>query len=207
MNVMKLAGLSAVCLSVTLLPGCGEVARSGRSPSQAVITALQGASGAENGELSGTLRSDVITVVDQETGRTSIFDDPGSVTMRLILKDPGVPGSPSTPSALNAVTFNRYRVTYRRADGRNTPGVDVPFSFDGAFTVTVRAEGTAEGSFPIVRVQAKEEPPLRNLAGNFGLGVISVIANVTFFGYDQTGRAVSVSGLITIDFADWGDPS
>jgi hypothetical protein len=203
-NVKKLAGLSAVCLSVTLLTGCGEVARSGRSPSQAVITALEGASGAENGELSGTLRSDVITVVDQETGRTSIFDDPGSVTMRLILKDPGVPGSPSTPSALNAVTFNRYRVTYRRADGRNTPGVDVPYPLESAVTFTVPEGGEATAGFTLVRHTAKMEAPLAALTSSSV--IISTLADVTFYGRDQAGNEVSVTGTIGIFFGNFGDP-
>ena len=43
-------------------------------------------------------------------------------------------------------------------------GVDVPYGFDGAFTVTVA--GAADASFTLVRHIAKEEAPLAALAGN-----------------------------------------
>ena len=36
--------------------------------------------------------------------------------------------------------------------------------------------------------------------------VISTLADVTFYGQDQTGRAVSVTGTIGVNFADWADP-
>jgi hypothetical protein len=36
--------------------------------------------------------------------------------------------------------------------------------------------------------------------------IISTIAEVTFFGHDQSGREVSVTGQILIDFGDFGDP-
>jgi hypothetical protein len=79
----------------------------------------------------------------------------------------------------------------------------VPFPFDGAITVTVGAE-TAAG-FEIVRHTAKAEAPLSALARN-GI-IISTLAEVTFFGRDQTGREVIVTGRITIDFGNFGDPS
>jgi len=37
--------------------------------------------------------------------------------------------------------------------------------------------------------------------------VISTIAHVTFYGKDQNGNEVSVTGSISVNFADWGDPS
>ena len=171
-----------------------------KSNSFLIIDRLAALGGGATGEEETSLQSDVLT-------KGSVIEDVGVVVFRLALKDPGVPTVPNVMTTNNFITVNRYRVVYRRTDGRNTPGVDVPFPFDGAFTVTVRAEGTAEASFPIVRVQAKAEPPLANLVGNRGLGVVSVIAEVTFFGFDQTGRAVSVTGQIGIDFADWGDPA
>ena len=36
--------------------------------------------------------------------------------------------------------------------------------------------------------------------------IISTIADVTFFGKDQTGRDVTVTGSMSINFADWADP-
>ena len=47
---------------------------------------------------------------------------------------------------------------------------------------------------------------LTHLAQLGGGVVISTIADVTFFGRDQTGREVSVVGSISVNFADWADP-
>jgi hypothetical protein len=84
--------------------------------------------------------------------------------------------------------------------------VDVPYPFDGAVTMTVTGPGSGT-TFTIVRNQAKAEAPLAALAGGGGAVVISAIARVTFYGHDQTGREVSISGQISVNFADWGDPS
>ena len=82
----------------------------------------------------------------------------------------------------------------------------MPYPFDGAITLTV-GPTQVEGSFNIVRIQAKEEAPLLALVGSGGARVISTIAQVTFYGRDQAGREVSVTGQIGVNFADWGDPS
>jgi hypothetical protein len=176
--------------------------REGTASSYLIINALEGSSGAQPGEFGGDFPSDVVTV-DQDTGQETIFADPGRVTFSLGLKDPGSPGNPVTPSPNNSITVNRYRVRYIRADGRNAPGVDVPYGFDGAFTVTV--SDSISASFTLVRSQAKLEPPLQTLRNN--LLVLSMIAEVTFYGHDQTGREVSATGNIGIHFANHGDPN
>jgi hypothetical protein len=130
----------------------------------------------------------------------------GRVSLRVALKNPGTVASPLAPSTLNEITINRYRVRYTRADGRNTPGVDVPHDFDGAFTVTVGAQAGSEGTFILVRHQAKREPPLRNMWEGGGTRFLSVIADVTFYGRDQAGNEVEATGSISINFADYADP-
>jgi hypothetical protein len=127
------------------------------------------------------------------------------VTLRLVMKDPGTPGSPTTPGPNNFITINRYRVTFTRADGRNTPGVDVPYPWDGTITFTVN-NTIATFPFLLVRHQAKEEAPLQALAFNGGAGLITTLADVTFYGQDQAGREVSVSTTMTVIFGDFGDP-
>lgn len=179
---------------------CGEVVRQGTGSSYLIVLSLEGASGAEPEEFGGTLLSDVITVVDDIP---TFFNDVGRVTFRIGMKDPGGVGSPTEPSTANLITVNRYRVVFSRNDGRNTPGVDVPYPFEGAFTVTVTADDTT-GGFTIVRNIAKREAPLAALRQN-GV-VLSTIAEVTFFGTDQTGRAVSAVARMSIDFANFGDP-
>ena len=202
---------AAVCVAAacTIAAGCGDVVRQGRALVQLVITALEAASGAEPGEFGGTLQSDVVTIVersegDQQVRVPTVFNDNAEVRMALILKDPGQPGAPSVPTTINQVTVTRYRVVYRRADGRNTPGVVVPFPFDSGLTFTVPTTGTVSAGFQIVRHTAKQEAPLAALVAN--PDVISTLAEVTFYGRDQAGNDVSATGTIGIDFGNFGDP-
>ena len=189
---------------------CGEVARQGHSPVQVVVNSLRAASGAEPQQYGGTLMSDVVTNITSPDPCTptspcpNIYDDPAEVTMSLTLKDPGTPLAPSAPSALNQVTFTRYRVAYRRSDGRNTPGVDVPHPIDSGLTFTVPNAGQATAGFEIVRHTAKKEAPLLALAYN--PTIIATVADVTFYGRDQAGHDVIASASIGINFGNFGDP-
>lgn len=191
---------------------CGEVARTGRSPVMLVIDALEAASGSQPDAFAAVLYSDVETIVEsQVAGQTqrvpTIYSDTGRATLRLVLKNPGSATSPLGPSALNEVTLSRYHVAFRRADGRNTPGVDVPHAFDGAVTVTIPATGSGAAVFAVVRHQAKMEPPLSALQRGGAANMISTIAEVTFYGRDQAGNEISVTGLLSVNFGDFGDPS
>ena len=189
-------GMTAILLGST---SCGDLVRQGKSPSFLVIDSLTAASGAVPGQFSGTLEADVVT-------KGSFFEDLGQAQLRILLKDPGAPGANSAPSALNAITVNRYHVSYRRADGRKVQGVDVPYDFDGAVTTTVTTSA-AQVVFAIVRIQAKLEGPLVSLAKQGGSVAIATIADVTFYGHDQAGNEVWQTGSISINFADWADPS
>jgi hypothetical protein len=192
------------------LSGCTSVQRQGTSPAFLTIGSLEAASGAAPAGFSGTLASDVVTFVTrdvdgEQVSEPATFEDVARVEFALGLKDPGSVAAPSEPTAINHITISRYRVRFIRADGRNVPGVDVPYPFDSAFTLTVGAESRA-ATFVLVRSQAKQEAPLRALAGGGGAGVISTIAEITFFGADQAGRTVQVVGRIGVSFADWTDP-
>jgi len=207
--VRRLAAIVAVAVP---LAGCTQAQLDGgTSSSYLVMTSLAAASGATPSDFSGVLPSDVITNVrttigDETVFVPTVFEDFGQVTFDLLLKDPGTTSAPTRPSSANYITINRYRVEYFRADGRNTPGVDIPYPFDGAVTLTVSGPGSGT-TFTIVRNQAKAEAPLAALVGGGGSVVISAIARVTFYGKDQTGRDVSVTGQISVNFADWGDPT
>lgn len=204
----SLRTVAAVGVAVAFA-GCGNMSTDGRSPAQLTILSLAAASGATPDEFGATLHSDVITNVQQTVGGQqvdvpTIFNDNGAAEFVLIMKDPGAnPANPAAPSPLNSVTITRYRVVYRRTDGRNTPGVDVPFPFDSGVTVTVTNEGGSTG-FQLVRNSAKQEAPLRALVTN--PDIISTIADVTFYGRDQAGNDVSATGSIGVDFGNFGDP-
>lgn len=204
-KAVAVIGTAAVLASA----GCGETARTGRSSAILIIGAIEAASGADPTRFGNVLNSDVETLVTSTVNGQSVrvptvFNDPATVTLRAEMKNPL---GPTSPGALNDITITRYHVTFRRADGRNTPGVDVPYGFDGAFTITVPSSGSAQGGFDLVRHQNKREPPLSNLRGGGGAQLLSVIAEVTFYGTDQAGNEVSATGSVSINFADFGDPS
>ena len=188
----KFVKLLFVVALVAVSSACGEFTREGRAPVVLVVDSL-----IVGDDEQGTLLSDVIT-------KNSTLNDMAEVEMRLVLKDPGPPGVTVGPSLLNAVTITRYRVEYRRTDGRSTQGVDVPYSFDSALTFTVPSDGSATGVFQLVRHAAKEEAPLKALANN--LDIISTIAYVTFYGHDQAGNDVSATATIGVDFGNFADP-
>jgi hypothetical protein len=186
---------------------CGSVAE-GRGPSFLVIDSLQGIRGNTTpGQPSTTLTSDVITNVvtpapcSAESPCPTIFGDSGEATMRIVMKDAGA-AAPSSPSAINQITLERYHVRYVRSDGRNTQGVDVPYEFDGGLRVTITDAPTTFG-FQLVRNQAKDEAPLVFLRSN--PAIVSAIAQITFFGRDQNGNEISILGEITINFGNFGD--
>ena len=97
---VRAALIGAVALSAA---SCGEVVRTGQSPAFLIINALEGASGADPGSFGTVLDSDVITLVSgpNNTRVPTIFGDPGRLTVRMAMRDPGTPANPSSPSTLN----------------------------------------------------------------------------------------------------------
>jgi hypothetical protein len=181
---IALALLAAIVLLTST--SCSEAVRAGDASSYLIITSLTG--GPQN---DSTVESDVV----RDDGST--VTDTGTAGFLLQMKDPAGLG----PGPVNAITLTQYRVEYVRSDGRNVQGVDVPYAFTSGLTSTITSAGGA--GFTLVRIQAKEEAPLRALRGGRGANAISVIARITFYGHDQTGREVSVSGNLDVTFADW----
>jgi len=133
----KFVKLLVVVSLIAASSACGEFTREGRSPVVLVVDSLF------VNDDQGTLNSDVLT-------KGSTLNDMAEVEMRVILKDPGAPGVTVNPTLLNAVTITRYRVEYRRTDGRSVQGVDVPYAFDSAMTITVPSDGTGTTTFQLV---------------------------------------------------------
>jgi hypothetical protein len=193
-NWKNVAALAVLASTVS----CGDVVRQGRGPNFLIIDSLQGSRGGGTSFTGGPLLSDV-----QTGANGAIVNDTGQVVLRLVPKDVATTGVSNAPSSNNDVTINRFRVVYRRTDGRNVQGVDVPYSFEAATTATVRANGTAPVVFELVRHVAKAESPLIQLKTN--LVVITTIGDVTFYGRDQVGNDISATGSIQINFADFAD--
>jgi hypothetical protein len=206
---MRIINRILVTVAAMVAASCGDVVRSGRAPVFLVIDSLQGARGSDAEKFTSNLASDVITIVTTPSPCSdtnpcpTIFGDGGQAVLRLSPKDIGSPTAPAALSSNNEVTITRVHVSYRRTDGRNTPGVDVPFAFDTAATGTVPASGTATIGFTLVRNTAKQESPLVQLDTN-GI-IISTIADVTLIGRDQVGNDISATGSIGIDFGNFGD--
>jgi len=204
-----LRGVAAVAL-VAGSVSCGEVVRQDRAPVLVVVDSVEAASGADPGNMGGFLLSDVQTLVEQQVGGETvrvpvIFNDVAQASMRIIPKDAGNGAVSLAPTPWNNVTINRYHIEFIRADGRNTPGVDVPFPVDGAVTATLGSTPVTV-PFEMVRHQQKLEQPLRALANFGGRLFISTIAEITFYGADQVGNGVQVKATMSVSFSDYADP-
>jgi hypothetical protein len=175
------------------LAGLALFVRQGSAPMMLVIDTMGGSSGgSSSGGITNPVRSDVVT----DTG--AVFNDPGSATIRSIAKNVN---PINQPTSNNNITIHRVHVSYRRSDGKNTPGVDVPFAFDNAVAVTIPPESSAPVTFDLVRQDAKLESPLLDLRTK--PIVLTIIADVTFYGTDAVGNDVTVVGSVTINFANF----
>ncbi|MPY89844.1 MAG: hypothetical protein GEU99_18215 [Luteitalea sp.] len=193
------AGVGKVCtmVCVVLAAACDTAVRSGESAVEIVVDRLEAAP-AGSTTYTTVLESDVLTSGTPHA-------DLGRIVLRARLRDPGSSDAPTAPSAMNVATLTRYRVAFRRSDGRGVEGRDVPYAFDGSVTVTVDESATPIG-FTLVRPQAKLEPPLRTLVGRGGASVLSTFADVSFYGRDARGRTVAATASMTVHFADWEEP-
>ena len=208
-HVMKrLAALAAVLAAAT---SCGDVVRDSRAPVLLVINQMQASPGGGHGagQFTGFLLSDTIVLITTPDPCTptspcpTTFDDSGQALLSIVPKDIGTTTTPAQPSTNNQVTITRVHVKYVRADGQNVQGVDVPYEFDTAATGTVPQSGTATIVFELVGHAAKQEPPLLALDSNGQ--IIQTLAQVTFYGTDLVGNAISVTGSIQVNFGNFGD--
>ena len=199
MRIPALVRCASVALVACAAASCGDVVRSSRSPVMLVVNSLTGGTGS-----TVSVISDVVRNVTSPAPCTAalpcptVFNDMATASLAVVMKDVTV-----APTTNNSVTITRYRVEYRRADGRNQPGAEVPFPFDGAVTATISPGSPGAISFELVRHVAKGESPLVELVSNFN--VISTLTTVTFFGTDQVGNDVSAAGTLQVEFGNFGD--
>jgi len=209
MTRMRIITRTLTVAALLAATSCSSTVRSGNSSMFLVIDSLQAIpGGASTGQAGSILYSDLRTTVttgNDSTGRACtqispcfvVFADNGSATLELARKDVTL----TTPTSNNQVTINRVHVHFRFADGSGVPGSTVPADFDTFATATVPPTGSTTISFELVRVQAKESPPLTAVLASGG--VLGVVADLTFIGTDQVGNAVSATGSMQIQFGDW----
>ena len=134
--------------------------------------------------------------------------DTASIGLAVRAKNPKGPTSATVPMH---VVLESYSVRYFRTDGRDVEGQDVPYHFSSAINgeIDLLTSGATNFAIPIVRAQAKQEPPLRNLRVNAGTNtnptasitpVVTMIAEVTVYGHTVAREKVSVTVRITVDF-------
>jgi hypothetical protein len=195
MNTIKKAFRIALVLTAFLaLYSCNPVEDDSRSASILRVENILGTDA--EGSSGNFLQSDVL----MSTG--SVRADRATATLRAETLDPDpLLGT----SQYNDVVVTRYLVSYSRTDGRKTPGVDVPYPFEGSLSTVIRAGATASISFVIVREVAKLEPPLLNLVEVTGEKVLTCTAKVEFYGHDMVNKTVKATGYLTIYFANYAD--
>ena len=89
----------------------------------------------------------------------------------------------------------------------------MPYGFTGAMAgeIDLQTSGASTFAIPLVRAQAKQEPPLRNLRVIAGITtnrlpgasitpVVTMIAEITIFGHTFANEKVSATGRATVDF-------
>jgi len=182
MKVLPLVTLGALALA-----GCvPDFASSGNGPLLLLMTGVNGGS---------VLTSDV------SLGGSIC---PDFVSLRLENK-------PKNPNQVTLdwrgdLVVTRYQVSYFRSDGRGAQGVDVPYTISGNLAAEVIYDSVANLSIEVVRRQAKLEPPLTGLVGGFGNPtVLTMFAQISVQGRTNIGDAVSATGQLQIDFADFAD--
>ncbi|MGD8539256.1 MAG: hypothetical protein PVI66_11125 [Candidatus Aminicenantes bacterium] len=203
MKTLKtLLKIMAILPVILLYIACNPLSDDTRSASILIVENLTGSD--LEGNTANFLQSDVIFQDPEDPESSTIYADPALVSFTAQLLDPA---SLTGPSYLNDITVTRYVVSYIRADGRNTEGVDVPYSFEGNLSIVVPIDSMVEANFIIVREVAKLEPPLIGLHEWRDAGVINCTAKVDFYGQDQVGNKVKATGYLTVYFANYANES
>jgi hypothetical protein len=190
--------LSAVAASALLSFGCtADFATQSEADVILRITAVLGQPGSPDQDNGIPLFSDVCC---------GIINDNAQLTFDLI------PKNQFALQNFNDVQLERYEVRFRRSDGHDVEGVDVPFSITAGMGGIVPVNGTLVTTVVVVRHQAKLEPPLRNLHGVLvsngtftfgGAGILTTIAEITVHGRTTSGKVVTARTFLEVVFADF----
>jgi hypothetical protein len=148
------------------------------------------------------------------TGGT-ILDDTIDVVFSAHLKAPVTGADPNVMApTLQDILLSRYEVTYSRTDG----GGQVPAGFERGISLRVRLTPHGEvilressyTGLVIAPSTTKAQPPISLLIDPgfeslTGYVNIQVNAHITFFGKTIAGDTVTVTAIVGINFANFGD--
>jgi len=152
--------------------------------------------------------------LEGKDGSTTVFSD--VITNGGIINDNGVaeilaiPIDPSETAQITPymdVLIDQIDVEFKRTDGRNTEGVDVPYKFSQPVSMLATINTKISLPFVLIRHVAKIEAPLLALrdvpSREF---VLQLIAVVTIHGKDTGGHRVTpVTGYISVWCANFAD--
>jgi hypothetical protein len=194
---MKLKVLGLIIV-VMLLSGCVAKENDSTSGSFLVINSLTG-NDLEGNEGSTTVFSDVDVA-------GSIFNDNGVAEVTALIYDPM---QDADLSYYQNVVVDQIDVEFRRTDGRNVEGVDVPYRFTQPMNWLVAVDSTEEIPFMLIRHVAKMEAPLLALREVPSQEVVlQLVAKVTVYGKDLGGhRLAPVSGYLSVWCSNFADPA
>jgi len=193
-NMKKVLGIAIILSAFLVLVSCNPVDNDSRSASLLFIDNILGVDA--DGAISNFLQSDVLL------GNGSVRADSITATIRAETVDPDpLMGT----SQYNDIVLTRYLVSFTRTDGRNAPGQDVPYPFEGSMSSVVKTGSTASVSLVLVREVAKLEPPLIGLVDLGAEVVLTCTAKIDFYGHDMVNRTVKATGYLTVYFANYAD--
>lgn len=196
---MKLKFLVLI-IAALILASCVAKENDSTSASFLVIQSLMGKD--LEGTDSTTVFSDVIT-------NGSVFNDNGTATVTALTYNPTEDSEEHDITYYMNILVDQIDVEFMRTDGRNTQGVDVPYSFTQPVNMLVEVDDSVDIPFVLIRHVAKLEAPLLALREVPSQGkVLELVAKVTLHGKDLGGHRVSpVSGYVTVWCANFADTS
>jgi len=188
-----------ICPGLFLLLACNPLENDTKSVSLLVVESLSGTD--TEGNERNFVQSDV-QKVDKDSGQTYVTADIGKATLAARMLDPA-PKLGTSPYA--DIELTRYVVTFTRSDGKNTPGIDVPYPIEGNVAGLIKVDVQTAVTLVIVKEVAKLEPPLINLIQNRAEGAINVTARLDLYGHDLLNHNVKATGYISVFFANYFD--
>ncbi|MFZ2053634.1 MAG: hypothetical protein WAU81_05500 [Candidatus Aminicenantales bacterium] len=193
-NMKKVLSIAVIVSAFLVLVSCNPVEDDSRSASLLIVDNILGQDA--EGTSANFLQSDVLL------GNGSVRSDSVTATLRTQTLDPDpLLGT----SQYNDIVVTRYLVSFTRTDGRDVPGQDVPYPFEGSMSVVIKTGSTASVNLVLVREVAKLESPLIRLVDLGAEMVLTCTAKLEFYGHDMMNRTVKATGYLTVYFANYVD--